>query len=130
MILEAIQKAGYKPGKDIVIMLDPAASEFFDEGNYVFAKSDKSKKTPTEMIALWKSWLKKYPEIWSIEDGRRRGRSCRLAANYQRTGESDPACRRRQLRYESRAFPARHQGWHRQRHSDQVEPDWHCHGDA
>jgi enolase len=69
LILEAIQKAGYKPGKDIVIMLDPAASEFFDEGNYVFAKSDKSKKTPAEIVALWKSWLKKYPEIWSIEDG-------------------------------------------------------------
>jgi len=69
LILEAIQKAGYKPGKDIVIMLDPAASEFFDKGAYVFAKSDKSKKTPTEMIALWKSWLKKYPEIWSLEDG-------------------------------------------------------------
>jgi len=68
-ILEAIQKAGYKPGKDLVIMLDPAASEFFDEGNYVFAKSDKSKKTPAEMIMLWKSWLKKYPEIWSLEDG-------------------------------------------------------------
>ena len=69
LILEAIQKAGYKPGKDIVIMLDPAASEFFDEGNYVFAKSDKSRKTPAEMVALWKDWLRKYPEIWSIEDG-------------------------------------------------------------
>ncbi len=69
LILEAIQKAGYKPGKDIVIMLDPAASEFFDEGSYVFAKSDKSKKSPTEMVALYKSWLKKYPEIWSLEDG-------------------------------------------------------------
>lgn len=69
LILEAIQKAGYKPGKDVVIMLDPAASEFFDEGNYIFAKSDKSKKTSTEMIALWKSWLHKYPEIWSLEDG-------------------------------------------------------------
>jgi enolase len=69
LILEAIQKAGYKPGKDIAIMLDPAASEFFDEGNYIFAKSDKSKKSPPEMVALWKSWLKEYPEIWSIEDG-------------------------------------------------------------
>jgi enolase len=57
LILDAIQKAGYKPGKDIVIMLDPAASEFFDEGTYVFAKSDKSKKTPAEMVALWKSGL-------------------------------------------------------------------------
>jgi enolase len=69
LIVEAIQKAGYNPGKDIVIMLDPAASEFFDEGNYVFAKSDKSRKTPAEMVALWKDWLRKYPEIWSIEDG-------------------------------------------------------------
>ncbi len=69
LILEAIQRAGYKPGKDIVIMLDPAASEFFDEGSYVFAKSDKSKKSPTEMVALYKSWLQKYPEIWSLEDG-------------------------------------------------------------
>ena len=69
LILEAIQKAGYKPGKDIVIMLDPAASEFFDEGNYIFAKSDKSKKSPAEMVALYESWFKKYPEIWSLEDG-------------------------------------------------------------
>ncbi len=69
LILEAIQKAGYKPGKDIVIMLDPAASEFFEDGNYVFAKSDKSKKTPAELIELYKEWLRKYPEIWSLEDG-------------------------------------------------------------
>jgi enolase len=69
LILEAIQKAGYKAGKDIVIMLDPAASEFFEEGTYVFGKSDKSQKTPAEMIGLWKSWLKQYPEIWSLEDG-------------------------------------------------------------
>jgi len=69
LILEAIHKAGYKPGEDIVIMLDPAASEFFENGTYVFSKSDKSKKTSAEMIVLWKSWLKKYPEIWSLEDG-------------------------------------------------------------
>ncbi len=69
LILEAIQKAGYRSGRDIVIMLDPAASEFFDEGAYIFAKSDKTKKSPAEMVALYKSWLKKYPEIWSLEDG-------------------------------------------------------------
>ena len=69
LILEAIQKAGYKPGHDIVIMLDPATSELFEEGAYSFDKSDKSKKSPAEMVALWKSWIKKYPEIWSIEDG-------------------------------------------------------------
>jgi enolase len=69
LILEAIEKAGYKPGEDIVIMLDPAASEFFEDGTYVFEKSDKSRKSPAQMIDLWKSWLKQYPEIWSLEDG-------------------------------------------------------------
>ncbi|HVU48971.1 MAG TPA: phosphopyruvate hydratase [Terracidiphilus sp.] len=69
LILEAIQKAGYKPGRDIVIMLDPASSEFFEDGIYTFAKSDGSKKTPAEMVALWKDWLTKYPEMWSLEDG-------------------------------------------------------------
>ncbi len=69
LILEAIGKAGYKAGEDIVIMLDPAASELYRDGMYEFWKSDKSKKSSYEMIALWESWLKKYPEIWSLEDG-------------------------------------------------------------
>jgi enolase len=69
VILEAIHKAGYKPGKDIAIMLDPAASEFFEDGVYVFRKSDQSRRKPSEMVDLYKEWLKKYPEIWSLEDG-------------------------------------------------------------
>ena len=69
IILEAIHKAGYAPGKDIVVMLDPAASEFFEDGSYVFRKNDKSRHTSEDMIALYKQWLKSYPEIWSIEDG-------------------------------------------------------------
>jgi enolase len=69
LILEAIRKAGYKPGEDIVIVLDPAASELYENGTYEFRKSDKSRKTSAEMIALWESWLKQYPEIWSLEDG-------------------------------------------------------------
>lgn len=68
-ILDAIHKAGYKPGKDIAVMLDPAASEFFEDGAYVFRKSDQSRRTPAEMIELWKEWLRQYPEIWSLEDG-------------------------------------------------------------
>lgn len=68
LILSAIEKAGYKPGKDIGINLDPAASEFYDNGSYVFHKSDKSRKSSDEMIAIWEDWLKKYP-IFSIEDG-------------------------------------------------------------
>jgi enolase len=68
LILSAIQKAGYQPGKDIAINLDPAASEFYENGQYVFRKSDKTRKSSDEMIAIWADWLKKYP-IPSLEDG-------------------------------------------------------------
>ncbi len=70
VILEAITKAGYKPGVDIGLALDPAASEFFDAGKdkYVFKKSDKSEKTPQQMVEFWAGWVKQYPII-SIEDG-------------------------------------------------------------
>jgi enolase len=70
VILEAITKAGYKPGVDIGLALDPAASEFYDAGKdkYVFKKSDKSEKTPQQMVEFWAGWVKQYPII-SIEDG-------------------------------------------------------------
>ncbi len=68
VILEAIQAAGYEPGKDISIALDPAASSFFDSGVYDLKKSGQGKKTSTEMTDLYKSWIEKYP-IVSIEDG-------------------------------------------------------------
>ena len=69
-IIKAIEKAGYKPGKDIYIALDAAASEFYDKKKkkYVFKKSDKSEKTSEQMADFWMSWVKKYPII-SIEDG-------------------------------------------------------------
>ena len=68
VILEAIEAAGYKAGKQIAIALDPAASEFYDEGTYVMKKSDRSRKTPAEMVSLWGDWVKRYP-IVSLEDG-------------------------------------------------------------
>jgi enolase len=70
VILEAIEKAGYKPGEDVAIALDPAASEFYDETKkkYVFNKSDGSELTSVEMVNYWKNWVEKYP-IVSIEDG-------------------------------------------------------------
>jgi enolase len=68
VILEAIQQAGYKPGRQIAIALDPAASEFYDNGGYVFKKSDQSRKTPDDMVKLYGVWVKKYP-IVSLEDG-------------------------------------------------------------
>jgi enolase len=68
VILEAIEKAGYKPGKDIAIALDPAASEMWKDDGYLFYKSDKSRKTSAEMVEHWRQWCEKYP-IVSIEDG-------------------------------------------------------------
>jgi enolase len=70
IVLEAIGAAGYKPGEQVSIALDPASSEFFDKasGKYVFRKSDKSAHTSDDMAAYWTSWTEKYP-IVSIEDG-------------------------------------------------------------
>jgi enolase len=68
LLLQAIQTAGYKPGTEIAIHLDPAASEFYESGAYVFHKSSGERKSSEEMIALWADWIKKYP-ILSLEDG-------------------------------------------------------------
>jgi enolase len=68
VVLEAITQAGYKPGTEIAIALDPAASEFYQDGKYVFKKSDKSAKTSEEMVQYWAKWVKDYP-IVSLEDG-------------------------------------------------------------
>ncbi len=70
VVLEAVSKAGYKPGGQIGIALDPAASEFFDKksGKYVFKKSDKSQRTSEQMVKFWAKWVEQYPII-SIEDG-------------------------------------------------------------
>jgi enolase len=70
LILDAIEKAGYTPGEQIAIALDPAASEFYNKetGKYVFKKSDKSEKSSMEMAEFWQSWVNQYP-IVSLEDG-------------------------------------------------------------
>jgi enolase len=67
LVLEAIQQAGYKPGVEIAIALDPASSEFYKDGNYVFKKSDKSSKSSEEMVGYWAEWARDYP-IVSLED--------------------------------------------------------------
>ena len=69
LILAAIEKAGYKPGSEVAVHLDPAASEFYENGAYVFDKSSGERKSSDEMIALWADWIKKYPAILSLEDG-------------------------------------------------------------
>jgi enolase len=68
VILEAVAKANYTAGKDVFLALDPASSEFFDDGKYVFSKSDKSSKTPEQMVRFYEKWVGQYPII-SIEDG-------------------------------------------------------------
>ena len=68
LVLEAIQQAGYKSGEEIAIALDPAASEFYQDGKYVFKKSDKSAKSSDDMVQFYAKWVKDYP-IVSLEDG-------------------------------------------------------------
>jgi enolase len=67
-ILEAVAATGYKTGTEVLLALDPAASEFYDGKHYVFKKSDGRKLTSDEMVDYWKSWVDQYPII-SIEDG-------------------------------------------------------------
>jgi enolase len=68
VILEAITLAGYRPGHDVAIALDPAASEFYDGSKYVFKKSDGSVKTSEQLVKFWAEWVRQYP-IVSLEDG-------------------------------------------------------------
>ena len=67
-VMQAIEAAGYQPGKDLAIALDPAASEFYQDGEYVFKKGDGSKRTAAQMVDLYQQWVDRYP-IVSIEDG-------------------------------------------------------------
>jgi enolase len=70
VVLEAIQSAGYRPGDQVAIALDPASSEFYDKdsGKYIFKKSDKSARTSEQMVRFWADWVRQFP-IVSIEDG-------------------------------------------------------------
>jgi enolase len=68
-VLEAITQAGYRPGEEIGICLDPASSEFYKGGKYVFKKSDQSERSSEKMVEFWADWVRRYPAILSIEDG-------------------------------------------------------------
>jgi len=67
LVIEAIEQAGYAPGEEIAIALDPAVSELYKDGTYVFKKSDKSTKSSEQMVRFWSDWANRYP-IVSIED--------------------------------------------------------------
>jgi enolase len=68
LILEAVSKAGFAPGRDISLCLDPAASEMWEDGKYVFFKSQAASKTPEQMVKHWAEWARQYPIIL-LEDG-------------------------------------------------------------
>jgi enolase 1/2/3 len=68
VVTQAIQSAGYEPGRDIAIALDVAATELFDDGAYVFKKGDQSRRSAAELIELYAQWVDRYPVV-SIEDG-------------------------------------------------------------
>ena len=67
VILQAIEAAGYRPGEDISICLDPATSEMWENGKYKYFKSDQSYKTSEQMVEIWKDWVNKYPIMGWME---------------------------------------------------------------
>ena len=109
VILEAIDQAGYKPGEDIAIALDPAASEFYDKekGKYVFKKSDKSEQDQREMARFWANWVRQYP-IVSLEDGLAEDDWDGWKSADRGTRRQGPTGRRRPFRHQHRALAA----WH------------------
>jgi enolase len=68
LIIQAIEQAGYKPGREIALAIDAASSEFYEKGTYVFRKSDRTRRSSAKMVDLYDRWIGKYP-IVSIEDG-------------------------------------------------------------
>ncbi|MHC4943541.1 MAG: phosphopyruvate hydratase [Planctomycetota bacterium] len=68
VVLESIENAGYKPGVDVMLCLDPAASEFYKDGKYILAAEKQPEKSSSDMVVFYKNWVEKYP-IFSIEDG-------------------------------------------------------------
>ena len=68
LVLQAVEQAGYQPGEQVMIALDPAASEFYEDGHYHFKKSTGDKLTSDQMVSYWADWANKYP-IVSLEDG-------------------------------------------------------------
>ena len=127
LILEAIEKAGYTPGEDIAIALDPASSEFYDKetGKYIFKKSDKLRASPPPRWSpSGQTGSDKYP-IVSIEDGLAEDDwdGWKLLTDKHR--RQRPARRRRPLRHQHRAPPAGHRAEGRQLHPHQGQPDRH-----
>ena len=129
-IMEAIDKAGYKAGRDadFAIALDCASSELFDEGDkkgYKFWKSNPDKLfSAEEMVGIYKDWCDKYPII-SIEDALDQDDWDGYVSLTKELGDKRPAGRRRLLRHQPEALRRRHREGRLQQHPDQGQPDRH-----
>jgi enolase len=126
LIVEAIGKAGFSPGRDIALAIDAAATEFFKDGSYTF---EGQARTADEMITTYAEWLDAYP-IVSLEDPLGRGGLGRLAGADCGARRPGPDRRRRHLRHQPRAAAPRHRRGRGQRAAGQAEPDRHDHRDA
>ena len=134
VILEAVEQAGYSAGDDLFIALDPAAAEMYESaedggGHYVFYKSDPDRKlTSAEMVDFWAGWVDEYPII-SIEDALDENDWRRLDGAHRCRRRPRPTRRRRPVRDQHRAAPARDRRGRGQLDLDQAQPDRHAHRD-
>ena len=130
LIVKAIEAAGYKPGKDIAIALDPAASPSSPDGAYELSKSKGGRKTSDEMIALYAKWVDALSRSSRSRTGwmKTTGRACQKQTAAH--GRPHPDRRRRHLRHQPRSSSPRHRGKVRQRRPDQAQPDRHGHRDG
>ena len=123
LLLEAIEAAGYEPGEDVVIALDPATSELFEDGAYVLEHEGRS-LAPAEMVGYWATSCDALPD--RLDRGRPgRGRLGRLEAADRAARRARPARRRRSLRHQPRAPAPRHRAGRRQLDPRQGQPDRH-----
>ena len=116
VLMQAIQDAGYEPGKDLAIALDVAATELYQDGEYVFKKGDGSRRTAEAMVDLYAEWVERYP-IVSIEDGLAEDDWDGWAKLTETPGRPDPAGGRRPLRHQRGPARQRHRRGRRQRRS-------------
>ncbi len=122
LLVLAIERAGFKPGEDLAIALDPASSTFFKNGKYVLEAEGGQPWESERMVAFYADLVDSLPH--RLHRGRpQRGRLGRLAQALRGPGLADPDRRGRPLRHQPRAAEPRHQGTLRQQHPHQVEPD-------
>ena len=129
VVMQAIKAPGYEPGQDVAIALDVAASELYQDGEYVFKKGDGSRRSAEDMVDLYAGWVDRYP-IVSIEDGLAENDWAGWALLTERLHERVQLVGRRSLRHQRGPAGPRHRGGRRQRGAGEGEPDRHADRDA